>query len=72
MTKYLYQVVDQPASTIVVFEEGVMPLIDRDGVRYIKFEDLQDYVQKYPGCICLAPTNDESEEAERISKLFNL
>lgn len=72
MTKYLYQVVDEPASTIIVFEEGVIPLTDKEGVRYIKFEDLQEYIQKYPGCVCLAPTNDESEEAERISKLFNL
>lgn len=72
MTKYLYQVVDEPASTIVVFEKGIKPLKNRSNVRYIEFEELKDYVQKYPDCVCLAPTKDEAEEAERIADLYNL
>lgn len=72
MTKYLYQVVDEPASTIIVFEKGIKPLKNRGRARYIEFEELEAYVQKYPNCVCLAPTEDELEEAERIKKLFNL
>ena len=72
MTKYLYQVVDQPSSMIVVFEKGIKPLKNRGRARYIEFEELEAYIQKYPNCVCLAPTEYELEEAERITKLFNL